>query len=578
MFTATLQRYRESMEGAFVYLRTINIAFFLAGGALIVILIGIVAAPFMFRDRVLPGIQLGQLLLSGIPMTEITEVLNQYDTTLREQVVSIEVRGTQSRRALADFGVSLNIPATEQAVRQHRWRELIQGNRVITPIIAINTKQLQRTIEQDFAPVLKLPRNASLRLASGNVVVVKGATGEGIDFSALEQDITERATAQQWDTPVNLRIAVAEPIIQDNEAEAARRAAQKLLVEGITLAFEDKQWKMQPFTVRRLLSFPEIPDPSDPANQLIGVALDGQGLQQYLTNTIAPEIDYPAENARFELADSQLTQLAEAKSGKLLALAESAKRINEAVTAGNATVELAVIAPEPAIATLEAAQGLNVTTLLARGESDFAGSPRNRIHNITVGAARYHGILIPPGSEFSFNQFLGPVTAEAGFKPELVIKKNVTIPELGGGLCQVSTTAFRAAVQSGLPITARRNHAYAVSYYGTPGYDATIYPPYTDLKFTNDTPGYILVQTRVEGTKLAFEFWGQSDGRETEVIGPTPYDRKPDGSVKATLTQKVMKDGQVMREDSFESRYRSASLFPKTYEYVATPKPNGIKP
>jgi vancomycin resistance protein YoaR len=77
--------------------------------------------------------------------------------------------------------------------------------------------------------------------------------------------------------------------------------------------------------------------------------------------------------------------------------------------------------------------------------------------------------------------------------PELVIKKEGTVPEFGGGLCQVSSTAFRAAMNGGLPITQRRNHAYAVQYYAPQGTDATIYPGVVDLKFINDTPGDILI-------------------------------------------------------------------------------------
>jgi vancomycin resistance protein YoaR len=79
------------------------------------------------------------------------------------------------------------------------------------------------------------------------------------------------------------------------------------------------------------------------------------------------------------------------------------------------------------------------------------------------------GVIIKPGEEFSFNHYLGPVKAEQGFLPELVIKRTGTVPELGGGLCQVSSTTFRAAMNAGLPITQRKNHAYAVQYYSPQG-------------------------------------------------------------------------------------------------------------
>jgi vancomycin resistance protein YoaR len=144
-----------------------------------------------------------------------------------------------------------------------------------------------------------------------------------------------------------------------------------------------------------------------------------------------------------------------------------------------------------------------------------------------------------------------------------VIKNNKTEPEFGGGICQVSTTVFRVAINSGLEITARRNHAYPVSYYNPQGMDATVYVPRPDLRFINDTPGYILIQTKIEGTKLTFQFYGTDDGRKIEIIGPKILEKNPDGSMKATFTQKINdKDGQLVREDVFNSSYDSPDKYP----------------
>jgi len=199
---------------------------------------------------------------------------------------------------------------------------------------------------------------------------------------------------------------------------------------------------------------------------------------------------------------------------------------------------------------------------LAKGESNFAGSPKNRIHNIHVGMKKFDGLVLQPGEQFSFNQYLGSVDEKEGYLPELVIKENVTTPELGGGLCQVSTTAFRAAMQAGLKIDARRNHAYPVAYYGTAGYDATIYPPYTDLKFTNDTGSPVYLRTHVVGTKAIFEVWGKSDGRKVKVNGPFVTEKLPNGGVKAAVAQLVSKNGKSIREENFVSVYQSPDKFP----------------
>ena len=147
----------------------------------------------------------------------------------------------------------------------------------------------------------------------------------------------------------------------------------------------------------------------------------------------------------------------------------------------------------------------------------------------------------------------------------LVIKNNVTTPEFGGGICQVSTTVFRAAIFSGLKITARKNHAYPVHYYNPQGFDATVYIPRPDLKFINNTPGYILIQAHIdlEKKELTFDFYGTDDGRKTEVDGPHIISRGANGAMKTIFTQKVFdKNGSLFINDSFKSNYASPNKYP----------------
>jgi vancomycin resistance protein YoaR len=220
---------------------------------------------------------------------------------------------------------------------------------------------------------------------------------------------------------------------------------------------------------------------------------------------------------------------------------------------------------------------LGINELIAHGVSNFKGSPSNRRHNIKVGVEKFTGLIIQKGEEFSFNKYLGPVEAEEGFLPELVIKGDKgTVPELGGGLCQVSSTTFRAAMEAGLPILQRRNHAYAVQYYSPQGTDATIYPGVVDLKFKNDTPGAILVWPHFEDKDtLIFDFYGTKDSRVVTLEKPIQYDRKPDGSMKAEWTRIIEKDG-VTSSSTFKSIYQPPALFHKQEQFVGsgpTPTP-----
>ena len=95
-----------------------------------------------------------------------------------------------------------------------------------------------------------------------------------------------------------------------------------------------------------------------------------------------------------------------------------------------------------------------------------------------------------------------------------------TLPEYGGGLCQVSTTAYRGIWQYGFPVEERRNHSFAVGYYSPQGTDATIYPPHTDMKFRNDSPADLLIQTHVDGDDAYYIYYGTKDDRDSEIFGP----------------------------------------------------------
>jgi len=139
--------------------------------------------------------------------------------------------------------------------------------------------------------------------------------------------------------------------------------------------------------------------------------------------------------------------------------------------------------------------------------------------------SKFKGILVPPNEEVSFNNILGDVSSLTGYKAAYVIKDGKTVLGDGGGVCQVSTTLFRALLDAGLPITERRAHAYRVGYYEQgfpPGLDATVYYPTTDLKFKNDTPAYILIQPTINLTDLSlvFEIYGTDDGRVATTTKP----------------------------------------------------------
>lgn len=180
---------------------------------------------------------------------------------------------------------------------------------------------------------------------------------------------------------------------------------------------------------------------------------------------------------------------------------------------------------------------LGIHEVVTVGESNFTGSPIPRRHNIATGLSKFNGTLIPQGTIFSFDETLGPVNAATGYWKELVIKGDKTEPDYGGGLCQISTTAYRGVWEWGFPIVKRTNHSYAVSYYGPQGSDATVFPPYPDMQALNDGPSALLIQTHQEGNNAYFIYYGTKDARHADVIGPYIWDRTepPPDRTEATI-------------------------------------------
>jgi vancomycin resistance protein YoaR len=206
--------------------------------------------------------------------------------------------------------------------------------------------------------------------------------------------------------------------------------------------------------------------------------------------------------------------------GRTVNLTATIEAMNTAISAQKSTAVAMVDSVQPSTSTADT-NTLGITELVAEGVTDFKGSPSNRRFNLSYGAKKLNGVLMKPGETLSLISTLGKIDGAHGWKPELVIKGSKITPEFGGGLCQVATTLFRAALNAGLPIVERTNHSLRISYYEPPvGLDATIYEPKPDLRFTNNYSTPLLIQTEVKGTKLYFRMYGTKDGRSVDL--PTP--------------------------------------------------------
>lgn len=391
-----------------------------------------------------------------------------------------------------------------------------------------------------------------------------------IHLRALQGGVIDITTVS--DQP-RVRVADLQPLA----AEAAAVAGNAPL----TLTAKDQTW-----TVSRALAADWITAlPNDEGGLRLGV--NAAKVRRFLAAK-AESVYVAPKNASLEEKDGRIIKITPSVDGEELDVDGGVATIESVLfrADGTASVELPTRPVRPAHPT-EEVNPYGIKEIIGIGESNFRGSTANRRHNIAVGTNSLSGLIIQPGETFSTLKALGQIDGSTGYRQELVIKGNRTVPEYGGGLCQVGSTLFRATLASGLPITERQNHSYRVSYYERdgagnymgPGKDATIYNPAPDFKFVNDTGHAILILAEIEGNVLRFIFWGVKDGRVAEetlvrvynVVPPPPKklietDSLPPGQEKCTesphsgasavFTYNVTyADGTVKTKD-FYSHYR----------------------
>ncbi len=306
--------------------------------------------------------------------------------------------------------------------------------------------------------------------------------------------------------------------------------------------------------------------------------------------SLSAQIDAPVENALFQFAKGKVAAFKPSKAGRnvneeALRTIFSEELIHAITTyTQRVIISIPVDVIEPIVSTKQT-NSFGIKERISVGYSEFPGSIPGRIHNVALAASKLHGVLIAPGETFSFNQTVGDISAATGYQSAYIIKDGRTVMGDGGGVCQVSTTLFRAVLHAGLPILERHEHSYRVHYYeddgSKAGLDATVFNPTEDFKFTNDTPSYILIQSKTDTTNLTLtiEFYGATDGRKAEILNhvvsgaippPAPlYQDDPTlplgvvkqvdfaaWGAKASFQYKVTKNGTTLIDQVFTSNYR----------------------
>jgi len=499
-----------------------------------------------YSDRVYPGVTLSDINLSGLTAATTQERIRQAAQSLESKGITIK-HGEKTATLLAqtasfDADLSrstflIDYEATTQvALGNKRQRSFgyylltrfkSKTDRQIKAVYTLNEEGVHSFLQENFTELNIAPENAYFSVISGTDESAQlknnpEKVGKEINYGKFFIDLINNLNNLHSDT-ITLTTQSKYPSVRQSDLAVLEPDAKKIITQGgLTLNFNEKNndktsvqyWEVG---VNKLITWVSVKNDTGK----LSLALDLEKIKSYLENTIAPKVDLEVIQPKFEIKDNKVTSWQKGVDGRQVDLEASANKINTEFLAGQNQIELIVIPINSETSTN--GENFKIEEIIGTGYSSFVGSPANRRENIRVGAARLHGILIKPGEEFSLIKTLGDVSKETGYLPELVIKGNKTVPEYGGGLCQIGTTVFRTALASGLPITMRQNHSYRVAYYEPAGTDATIYIPWPDLRFMNDTGNYILIQARIIKNDLYFDFWGIKDGRIISTTTPTIY-------------------------------------------------------
>ncbi len=511
-----------------------------------------------YENKYFPGSQVAGIDLGGLNKTEAEEKLNHRIDFIQSAGITFVYGNKQAtldtllRSAEADIAVPIimfNIDKILQDIWQYPrtnnfllniQRRLFLWKNKINFSIKVNIKEdeVNKFLQEEFVRFSQPAQNAQLIIEKDKQKNIKFSVNEEtygriLDFTKAKQELRNNLIFLQADK-IFLQAVTEDPQIYKEDCLNINDYANKIIQQApLKLVYQDATWVLKQDGLLDLLVLKQKQINN---KKIVFVGLDQDKTKEYLQNEIAPEINQEAVDAKFEVIDKRVKQFQRNKDGQELDLTDSARLIEKTVLAELATSTILSVRTISSKKSTREMEDLGIKEIIGTGHSNFKHSPANRRHNIQIGANSVNGSLIAPGEEFSLLKVLGKINKDTGYLPELVIKDGKTLPEYGGGLCQIGTTVFRGTIASGLPVTMRRNHSYRVSYYEPAGTDATIYDPWPDYKFKNDTAQYILIQSRIDGNDLYFDFWGTKDGRVASSTYPVIYNIKRPGPTKIIET------------------------------------------
>ncbi len=432
-------------------------------------------------------------------------------------------------------------------------------------------EQAGQTVETQWLP--GLPDTVSLRLV------------EADDLPAPQAPTGEVAPAADPEAPAESDTAEAGQQADDAEAEPAETAKPQIEPETVKLTPEQLGVRVQieqateaAYRIGRegnlwQQAIAQLRTRQQGADIQVTAEVDEEALRATLEDVV-DEVRREPKDARVTLSGDRV-KIDPGHSGRVLDVDATVGHLTVALTDPMLNgSELVIKEKQPEI-TQEMVAGFQ--TVLARYSTPFNPGREQRTHNLRLAMGMVNQKVVRPGERFSANAVIGERLEEKGYKSAPIFLEGEVVPSTGGGVCQVASTLYNAALLANLQVNERHHHSRPVDYCPS-GRDATLYYGQYDLKFTNTLKHPILIFGWIEGSRLHAAIIGHNDDKyEVELIrsdistigyqtkevadpeleeGKREVEKPGRSGAKATLTRVVKKDGKeiarkVLHHDTY---------------------------
>lgn len=265
-----------------------------------------------------------------------------------------------------------------------------------------------------------------------------------------------------------------------------------------------------------------------------------------IINDIADEVNRNSEDAVVDIKSGEIV-ITDDIVGLTLQKDKAIEMVKRCIEENeNSKIELPVEIKEPEVKRTDLE---NITDKLGEYTTRFNAANTSRTFNISLATKTVSGLIVKPGEIFSLNEIIGSKLEEKGYKMAKVIINNEYVDGIGGGLCQISTTLYNAALLSNLKIVERRNHSIPSDYVAL-GRDATLSGDYIDMKFENNNNYPIYVHGEVIGNRLTFSIFGKNENPNKSIEIRTSIIRRIEPEIKIIEDDTLPVGTEVIEKDA----------------------------